>query len=670
MSKLNCILLLLVISQIFTMDVGGSVEFDHEPDYTGLPNEFPSLTGLGLVGSNKDSDVKKRDKLYKLKNIIGALPFAEQIAFIKAMQDGGKVFSKSQYGSYVTSNHIYERELNSIIDYLEEYEKQMPYGLGCIQFTANKYVYDNEYNQDMHYLIYQNINKMFDMQKESIKSKLAFIQVLQRNLIINRQKLLEFTNSQINSNELLETNQAGVKFNQVQINETVAAFQNYLEAQREFTYKLGLYGIRAEIALSNMDGCRDYKNPDYSAGQSSTSFKNPKITYKKDRKPIGVNEDSQIGIEKRTSNGFKLHRGFFRGATLRNDQSSASIPSYIPRDYTNEINKYNTTLATALGTGIISLSLWSDFRSFNDSIYEENFAEILNESAFNQDKLEEAFKSNEALSNQIKNITNETTKCDQNYIIYCNSTSCEYVLTTNPNESLNWTEKISLATKVENTKTFIAICKYDESPLAFIISNDDKKEIIANHLRLSSSFRDTLQGCFGVFHSGGKHDKDACRDVIRPQCGTTLDYHCKKLGLYDYINSNPSSSADLPSSCINKTDINGCFAFIKNKFIVGGVALKPSSLIGTNLIIQNQETTSGFAYFETISKVTDPDPPCSYCEDMKGYKVLGVDIDGGDLNAFIVNMNKANNFILENGSNHLSFKLWNIFFLLLSLFLL
>ncbi|MCQ2821725.1 MAG: hypothetical protein MJ252_31085, partial [archaeon] len=171
MSMMKAIFIVSFLSVAFTMDLKGDVDFDREKDYTGLPNEFQTLTGLGII---KD-DTFKREIIYKLKNVIGALPFPEQIAFINALnskpEDSEKTdntFNSHIYTEEVENKKLYQKELQSIIDYLEDYEKQMSYGMGCLQYTANKYVYDNEFNQEMHSLVYEKIDNLIEAQAKGI----------------------------------------------------------------------------------------------------------------------------------------------------------------------------------------------------------------------------------------------------------------------------------------------------------------------------------------------------------------------------------------------------------------------------------------------------------------------------------------------------------------------
>ncbi|MCQ2821654.1 MAG: hypothetical protein MJ252_30720, partial [archaeon] len=467
-------------------------------------------------------------------------------------------------------------------------------------------------------------------------------------------------------------------------------------AQSEFTKKLGLNGLRAIIALSNMDGCRDYKDPDYSAGESSRYMPYPKITYKKHRKQVGVNSDDMIGIENRTSNGYKLYQGLFRGATLRNIEQN-----YIPRDMVVEINAASEALKKLCENENTPVTPYTKFTEFNKTMYNSDFAEgVLTKGLF--EGLDSTFS--EDVKGWVTNITNTTAKCSNNYVIYCDSSECKYV---NSSGGEPFPEEWSSA-QTDNpaaVNLFIAYCRYDAYPVAILENTEGKKEVIANNLQMSTALPMVIQGCFGVFHSGGKKDKNACRDTVRDKCGTTLDYHCKKLGFYDYINSNPFSYEMPPACAINNTV---CFNWINRHFFVGGVAIRPSALIGTNLLIQRElEAADIMEYPQTYplpssgknlrnlaegeeeeeeEEGTEEEeeeqprvsPTCNYCKNdtiYDSFTVLGINKDtetSGNTNyagEFVLNMNKGNHLILENSSNGLKFKLWNCLFLFVAFLL-
>lgn len=99
-----------------------------------------------------------------------------------------------------------------------------------------------------------------------------------------------------------------------------------------------------------------------------------------------------------------------------------------------------------------------------------------------------------------------------------------------------------------------------------------------------------------------KNDKDACRDSITESCGTELDYHCKKSGLYDFINETPISSFPFPYNCTIDND-DECFKWIDKHFVLSTIAVKPSAFSSFNLFLQPSMVKQPL--------INDPD---HYCE--------------------------------------------------------
>jgi hypothetical protein len=115
-------------------------------------------------------------------------------------------------------------------------------------------------------------------------------------------------------------------------------------------------------------------------------------------------------------------------------------------------------------------------------------------------------------------------------------------------------------------------------------------------------YGEKTQGCFSVFMSGGKNDKESCRDTMTQKCGNELDYRCKQSGLYDYLNENPIST---PLQELSNE-------ILYDNFILGNFTLKPSALASYSLIEQmiqkgrvDKYKYSGPATFETPNEQTE-----------------------------------------------------------------
>ena len=100
-----------------------------------------------------------------------------------------------------------------------------------------------------------------------------------------------------------------------------------------------------------------------------------------------------------------------------------------------------------------------------------------------------------------------------------------------------------------------------------------------------------IQNCFGAFISGGRNDKDACRDVLTKQCSVDLDYQCKKTGFYDYILAHPYIHNPIPVSCQTDAAKNEgkCMQWIDKYFISSTMTLKASGFLSFGLNLHRNE---------------------------------------------------------------------------------
>ena len=156
-----------------------------------------------------------------------------------------------------------------------------------------------------------------------------------------------------------------------------------------------------------------------------------------------------------------------------------------------------------------------------------------------------------------------------------------------PETSLNLVKKENTFYKFSSE--IIEAIRYKSKYYIYAEAIENNKKVysfIYNGEELETIFYQTIQSCFGVFSSGGYNDKEACRDIIKEKCGTELDYKCKKSGLYDYINSNPVSNY-LPNECSDDNNNEKCFEWIKKHFLLGSIAIKPSSLLSFSLLQQS-----------------------------------------------------------------------------------
>ena len=108
-------------------------------------------------------------------------------------------------------------------------------------------------------------------------------------------------------------------------------------------------------------------------------------------------------------------------------------------------------------------------------------------------------------------------------------------------------------------------------------------DISYNGNSISSKQTHIYSGCISQFSSGGKNDKDACRNNLKIKCGNEIDYRCKESGLYDIILENPIFGLILPKEC-NKGNKNECMKWI-DKNLFNYLTLRYSSFSGFSLMV-------------------------------------------------------------------------------------
>lgn len=303
------ILFVFLIKVIISPTPQTEIVYDKEPNYSSLPNEVPDLIAPFKELARFD------EKIYKLKDYIGILPYPEQYALLQAYKEkeAGKLFSKETYKEAITKNGIFTKEIEAISDYVTEFEKKLAYGIGCIKSVTNKYFRDGKDNVEYQDKIYSNLNAILTAQGKVNQAQAKFIEELE-TILFERRKLL-FNDTILNIDQDTNTPESvpSLGYSDDEKNAIIGAFVSFYNEQNNFTTKLANNSMNAIINLSNMDGCRNYKDPNLSAGESSKGVEKPEIDYRKGRVQTGVNDEARIREDKRTTNGFLINGGFQLG---------------------------------------------------------------------------------------------------------------------------------------------------------------------------------------------------------------------------------------------------------------------------------------------------------------------------------------------------------------------
>ena len=273
----------------------------------------------------------------------------------------------------------------------------------------------------------------------------------------------------------------------------------------------------AQQMISQMKGCFNEENTNEDAGMNTEAYKAPEINYK-GKTIVGINNGERIHTK--TQNNFALNKGFSLGKSSIELASSKSDPTFslLPEG----VAFINGALSSCPNDVTAKLSQllggYSSIRPFAniDSIYGKDCMDVACQFTFNGIQIQ--------------------------HIFYCETQ-------TETNESI-----------------------FDFGGLS---SKDENKELNVVY-SYGKIYGEKTQGCFSVFMSGGKNDKESCRDTMTQKCGNELDYRCKQSGLYDYLNENPISTP------LQNPDIK----ILYDNFTLGNFILKPSALASYSLIEQ------------------------------------------------------------------------------------
>ena len=559
------LILSLTLSLVVCPTPNTEISYDEEPNFTVLPNEFPELSSFYLR-----FDETTQKNLLELKNVIGYLPFNEQIALMKSIQGTSdpNFFDYSTYESYIKTGSIFDAQAKAIGDYIAQQEKTLSYGIGCLKAVSNKYASKSEYNQQMQSVIYNSIDNILNAQSLNNQCQAEFLTALQTISIKKRAYLFSIQKA---SNKI-QQNTDIFEYKDDAPSILIDAYKKFAFCQNVYTNILATSSMKAEIALANMDDCKDYDNPNNNAGNSSDVYDNPSIEYRKNDKQKGINNGNLVRSDQKTFNGYLLNHGFNLGkATYNNNYPISSEYNTLIENVLNDFsdNKYVQTVQTIIGK---IKEQPSDYKPFSGLV--ENYIYIL----FDTTDVDIS-----AFINDYKN------GCTSNYYFISCSTSSTCTISPGTTQKTLKTPK----TFTNNNLQFTSFELYGQCPTTTgkmtVVAKAEHPllgnvfDIQYNGERVGAKTISTIQACMASFSSGGSNDKDACRDVITKKCGMNIDYQCKKSGFYDYINANPNS-VPLPPQCSLPTS-NACFEWIETYFFAGHFVVKPSAFVGYNLYL-------------------------------------------------------------------------------------
>ena len=595
------------------------------PNSLGLPNEFPSLSPIFNLLLNKTSEIYNEvyNVIQNLQHIIGYFPYSEQEILYKSIKDDltDKDTEIFDFDKYI---RLMEKEIGDGINYFRYQHRSLSYyltleakryqlGLGCIKKVANDFSYNSKEDESMMKFITEDINSILNGQ--NIMNNCTAIFAAEVTNIIEQRKAYLFSITINNMNNILDSNLEkflirddshlikGFKYNEYETNIIIKSFKDFSICKQNFNNILYRKTLEAQIEISSMNNCINTKEPNKNAGMSSNKIDEPSITYRKG-KGVGINNANKIRTDGRTLNNYLLEYGLGLGKI---------------RKIINKYEKPTFGLPTMWNEFIEMLQI-EKIKHSNTEI-EEMINKIKDDNGINYKPYPGIIR---AVISSIDNANEDEKKLSSlsellsyfEYPILLNDTTGTFSIKISRNSSSEqlFIEKLNNDIKIGN-KAFDIIDSYNikrknnlnddlypdyifnsiEIYLSYVNGSTISSGIVIDSLNnmyydisyngtsISSNQTHIYSGCISQFSSGGKNDKDACRNNLKIKCGNEIDYRCKESGLYDIILENPISGLILPKEC-NKGNKNECMKWI-DKNLFNYLTLRYSSFSGFSLMV-------------------------------------------------------------------------------------
>ena len=556
-----------------------SVNTKNSEIFSYLPNEFPKLSAMYTIYSPS-----QQKALQSLEKIIGYLPLADQrllFSSLNSFSPSSPVFDYSKYSS-TSTNQIFQNERDALVEYINQNAKRLPKGLSCLIKVVNTFSHDSFEDKELLNSIYTNIDNVIKAQENTATCQINFMDTLFNVGLQRRQYLMEIVyygnNDGLKPNSELLTDEKGdyynVKYppNLVQTPTIISAFKEFASCQQYNNHEITRNIIESEISISQLKKCfnENEYNPD--AGKSSDKVGISSINYHK-KKVIGINEGNGTRSDQRTQTNHTLNYGFNLGKTslALNAKKQITHKYTINAEWNTIINEIQSTLLTGIESKIPFSNLHNLLITYGSPT-----------STISSSCLQE-----------IELNTNNLNNCQYKFPL---------ISTFNSFSIASYTVSSSrLSLYQTNSKTLLL---YSEATIDGKVYYD----IYYDGKSIGQEYSETSTACISSFGSGGKNDKDACRDVMKTKCGNEIDFRCKQSNLYDLLNEIPIASYSIPPACLGYvssaidstiTAQVACLNWIDDKFMLGGIIPKPSQFITYGLTAQSDandyiEDTSGY----------------------------------------------------------------------------
>ena len=566
-----------------------SVNTKNSEIFSYLPNEFPKLSAMYTIYSPS-----QQKALQSLEKIIGYLPLADQRLLFNSLNSfdsSNPVFDYSKYSS-TSTNQIFQNERDALVEYINQNAKRLPKGLSCLIKVVNTFSHDSFEDKELLKSIYTNIDNVIKAQNNIATCQINFMNELFNVGLQRRQYLMETVyygnNDGLTSNNELLTDEKGDYYNvkypldrntPTQTTIIISKFNEFASCQQYNNHEITRNIIESEISISQLKKCfnENEYNPD--AGKSSDKVVISSINYHK-KKVIGINEGNGTRSDQRTQTNHTLNYGFNLGKTslALNAKKQITHKYTINAEWNTIINEIDSSLLTGIESKIPFSNL------HNLLITNGSPTPTISSSCLQEIEL------------NTKNLNN-----------------CQFPFPLS----------FPIASYTVSSPRLL-LYQTNSKPLLYSEATIDGKvyyDIYYDGKSIGQEYSETSTACISSFGSGGKNDKDACRDVMKTKCGNEIDFRCKQSNLYDLLNEIPIASYSIPPACLGyvssannptKAEQEACLNWIDDKFMLGGIIPKPSQFITYGLTAQSDandyiEDTSGYIKKYTTTCLTGSD---------------------------------------------------------------
>ena len=656
---------------------GVTVSNRMDSSLTELGFESPSLIGgwynLQNIYPGLDGDYLTKITTFVSiwEDTIGYLPPAIQFSLIQSIniKKNETIFNKNNFiklmkeevgdNGEVRIKLIYD----SLFNYVKKINERIPIGLGCLQKVAEQYGTKNKRNAALLEAVTKGISEIIEKQTEVINQEYEFIYQV-GNILNQRLKYLfnftvhDFNLEKDNNNRNKLINIQNKTFQFSKKDDITSSLMKLFKVKKEFNMVLAKNTLLAQANIGQMEGCVEDKEINEDAGISS--YLGSPVQMKKRGEYVAHNFANGTRSDGKTQNGYSLNFGFGLGKELI--PGTTPHKNLIPYKYYENIQKLKSISNDMIKDDSFMIPSQELSKILNDVTRYDSNEPGLTENLFpNETKMFYSKIPNNELNNFSIVVSYSNSKYKKEFFGDIESEETEENEENEENEEPEEKEKEGTLDYsiykgifgIFNKDWFIVTyAKKSDGTLVYEMSLNGHE--IKNPEDL---FGETLNACFGVIYSGGKNDKDTCRNAFKKKCGNELDYRCKESGLYDILTENPIPKNDFPKDCSDLFN-DSCFAWVNKHILGGGLIIRPSIFSSLSLILQRYSNKNDEFYDNILSNETNDDEP-ELAELMKYIEKPFVDIN--DLNVAM----KKTVFYQVNHSLYLN----RNFFLLIILFI-